>query len=176
MPAGSAGVRVAAGCLLMTLLALACASDLRRRRIPNGLVLAMLASGFALSVIVAPSWWTGTTRALGGVALGFAIWVPFHALGLLGAGDVKLMAAAGAWLGARGVVDASLYGAIAGALVALATAASHGTLRAVLSSVAVRLSALGHGRWLRIPPIAEAKHQMPYGVALSIGIAAAWWI
>lgn len=160
----------------MALLAWACASDLRRRRIPNGLVLTMLATGLALSLAPrAADADPGLLGALGGVAIGLAIWLPFHALGLLGAGDVKLIAAAGAWLGPRLVVDASLYGAIAGALVALATALSQGTLRAVLSSVAVRVGALQQGRWLALPSIAQARHQMPYGVALAIGIAVAWW-
>ncbi|HKG92542.1 MAG TPA: prepilin peptidase [Gemmatimonadaceae bacterium] len=158
----------------MVLLAWACASDLRRRRIPNALVLAILASGFVRAV--APGAESpGVLGALGGFALGLAIWLPFHALGVLGAGDVKLVAAAGAWLGPLSVLNASMYGAIAGALVALVTAASQGTLREVLSSVAVRVGALQQGRWLGIPPISRAKHQMPYGVALAIGIALAWW-
>src|SRR5215208_4679040 len=94
-------VRLVAGGVLMALLAWACAADLRRRRIPNVLVLTMLATGLALSLAPRTDATPGMLGALRGFALGLVIWLPFHTLGLLGAGDVKLIAAAGAWLGPR---------------------------------------------------------------------------
>lgn len=62
----------------------------------------------------------GGLAALGGLAVGFAALIPFYALGGLGAGDVKLMAAAGSLLGSPLIsLHAVLYAAAAGGLFSL---------------------------------------------------------
>ena len=60
--------------------------------------------------------------AAAGWATGLALFVPLYALGGMGAGDVKLLGAIGAWLGPMGAVWTGLYGAIAGGVLALAVA------------------------------------------------------
>src|SRR4051812_33482293 len=87
--------------LYSMLLVIACITDVRWRRIPNALVLVLALTGFAFSVALEP-WWPGLLRAGSGLTLGFAIWILFHVAGGMGAGDVKLFAAAAAWLGPGG--------------------------------------------------------------------------
>src|SRR3954468_12609902 len=98
----------------------ACLFDLHRRRIPNALTF-----GAAVAALVTASV-TGGLPALGasvgGWAVCLAIWVPLYALGGMGAGDVKLMAAIGAWLGIIDGVHAALYAGIAGAVLAVIVA------------------------------------------------------
>ena len=162
--------------MLSLLLLLAIASDVRARRIPNALVVTMLGLGLAFSVLQpSPSAAGGPLRALGGVALGLAIWVPFWLLRMLGAGDVKLMAAAGAWLGPMGTVEASLLAALIGGALAVLVVAAQGSGMAVARSMAMWLGAMQHGQWMRPVPVSRARHQLPYGVALALGAAVAWW-
>ena len=94
------------------LAALACLADLGWRRIPNVVTF----GGAALALVTAAA--TGGVSAFGlaagGWLVGLLLFLPLFALGGLGAGDVKLLAALGAWLGPRDVVYVALYGAIAG--------------------------------------------------------------
>lgn len=108
-------------------LALAAAvTDLRTRRIPNGLVLTGAACGLALG-----AWSSGGSGLvesfLGGVA-GFLVFFPFYLLGGMGAGDVKLMGALGTCLGPLTILQVALMAAFAGAVVALVVAARQGLL------------------------------------------------
>src|SRR5512146_11218 len=110
---------VVSGATLVALLVTGCWTDLRARRIPNKLVLFTAAIGVLFS-IAAHGWLNGFTRAGGGMLTGLAIWFPFFALGMLGAGDVKLFAAAATFLGAKWAVEGALYTALYGGRLAAA--------------------------------------------------------
>ena len=79
------------------LAAVACLADLGWRRIPNVVTF----GGAALALVTAAA--TGGVSAFGlaagGWLVGLLLFLPLFALGGLGAGDVKLLAALGAWLG-----------------------------------------------------------------------------
>ncbi len=78
-------------------LAVATFTDLRSRRIPNWLVLPFLVLGISVS-----AWlhgWHGLGQSFEGLGLGFFIYGILFWLGGMGAGDVKLCAAIGAWIG-----------------------------------------------------------------------------
>ena len=97
-----------AASVILTACALFVASvvcDLRSRRIPNAIPLALLAL-FVLHAVLAGGGAGGSPRAdfmLGAVFLvaGFTL----HLGGWMGAGDGKLMAVAGAWVGMDGLVQ-----------------------------------------------------------------------
>jgi prepilin peptidase CpaA len=106
-------------------LATAIVTDVRTRRIPNWLTGAMAGAGFGLA------FGGGSVTPLNaglGLLLGLALMLPGHVIGATGAGDVKLMAAVGSFLGPGLVFRAFLYSALAGGLFALAIAARRGLL------------------------------------------------
>jgi prepilin peptidase CpaA len=93
----------------------AMAWDIASRRVPNWLTAAGVAAGLACAV---PAGWHALALAAGGAALGFALLLPLHWCGAMGGGDVKLMAAYGAFLGPAGILLAAFFAAIAGGLCA----------------------------------------------------------
>jgi len=123
------------GAVLLVLLTAACVSDLRTRRIPNLLVVATAVTGTAIAVLTKPVI-PGLMQAGGGLGTGLVIWLPFYALGMLGAGDVKLFAAAGALLGPATTVRAFFFTAIAGGVLALIVARRRRLLRATVERTA----------------------------------------
>jgi prepilin peptidase CpaA len=72
--------------------------DLRSRRIPNWMTVPFFIAGLIFHTLT--SGWAGFGFAAGGFATGFGILFVLWLIGGGGGGDVKLMGAVGAWLGA----------------------------------------------------------------------------
>ena len=167
--------RLAAGVVYSTLLVIACLTDVRWRRIPNGLVLVLALTGFAFSVAMEP-WWPGLLRAASGLTLGFAIWILFHVAGGMGAGDVKLFAAAAAWLGPGGAWRAALVAALAGGVLSLGALMWQRRTREGVERVAMSLSMFSLAPLGKVAPDQQRKAYLPYGVALACGALLTAWI
>jgi len=86
--------------------------DLRERRVPNVLTVPIAFAGLGLALL--DNGWSGFGWALGGLLVGGGIFFPLVALGYVGSGDMKLMAAAGAFLGPLGIIRGLLAGSILG--------------------------------------------------------------
>ncbi len=84
-------------------------TDLRSRRIPNWLTVSAFVVGVVFHTVV--TGWHGTLFALGGFAVGFGVLFVLWSIGGGGGGDVKLMGALGAWLGAKLTVAVFLLSA-----------------------------------------------------------------
>ena len=162
------------GATFTLLLAYACVSDLRTRRIPNKLVLVIAASGVLFSLAAAPTL-ASLGRSVAGLLIGFAIWFPFYLLRLLGAGDVKLFAAAGAWLGPALTLKAALLSALAGGVLSVVFLLADGALVTTLGGLLAWTANLRRNRWVHPVALSQVKRQLPYGVALSVGAALAAW-
>jgi len=146
-------------------LATAVVTDVRTRRIPNWLTGAMAGAGFGLAFgggSVTP--W----QAALGMLVGLALMLPGHVIGATGAGDVKLMAAVGVFLGPGLVFRAFLYSALAGGVLALVVAARRGLLTDTMvgttqlvtsPSVATRDAIVAPGR----------RNRFAYGPAIAAG-------
>src|SRR4029079_6643496 len=106
--------------------------DLRTRRIPNILTATLAAVGLGLAA--AGIGRVGLGAALLGCLLGLAFMMPGHIFGATGAGDVKLLAAAGALLGPKDTIFAFLYTAIAGGVLAVLVAIVRHRLNETLAS------------------------------------------
>lgn len=91
--------------------------DVHIRRIPNRLVLAGAVMGVLLQGVHAGS--GGILAAILGLLVGLAILMPGYLMGFTGAGDAKLMAAVGTFLGPLGVFQAALASIMAGAVIAI---------------------------------------------------------
>jgi prepilin peptidase CpaA len=115
------------------LAAVACGCDLRTRRIPQVLTLGGALAGFAFHL--ANGGWSGGASSAAGWALGIALFLAPFALGGLGAGDVKLLGALGAWFGPGDVIWLALYAGVAGGVLALLVSLATGYLSEALANV-----------------------------------------
>ena len=147
----------------------ACVHDLTRRRIPNAVSLTIAATG----VMLAAAGMTGISiwSSLAGCVLGLALMLPGHLFGATGAGDVKLLAAAGAVLGARQTVEAFAFTAIAGGVLALGYAWHRGRLERTVRQTA-RLCAASTAVREEIESTAE-NNRFPYAPAIAVGVVIA---
>jgi prepilin peptidase CpaA len=91
--------------------------DLARRQIANWIPAAALAGGFGWQI--GQDGWMGAVHALAGAAVGFSVFLVFYLLGGMGGGDVKLMAGFGALLGTGRLIEAALWTAGVGGVLAL---------------------------------------------------------
>ncbi|HJU91074.1 MAG TPA: prepilin peptidase [Gemmatimonadaceae bacterium] len=165
---------VISGLAFVGLLLAACISDVRTRRIPNRIVAALAIGGVLYSILTFGAS-AGALRAVAGLGVGLAIWLPFHIVRLLGAGDVKLFSASGAWLGVTGALEGALLAAlIGGALAIFWMVRARGVVNSA-RSVAIAIAApstMMHNDAKESP----ASVRLPYGVALAAGAAiVAWW-
>lgn len=144
--------------------------DLRCRRIPNFLTLPPLLIGPVLHVIV----WglPGLKSSLAGFLVGIAILIIPFALGGMGGGDVKFLAAIGAIKGSSFVLHAAVYSAFAGGIMAVCVLLYSGKLLTLLKKwIFVILDAFAPGV-VEMPKIDTKgidKQVLPYGVAIGIG-------
>jgi prepilin peptidase CpaA len=111
----------------LALFATAAATDLRARRIPNRLTLALALLGlarvtWALAAGAPP---LPLAADLAAAAVVFALATAGFAAGLLGGGDVKLLAAGTLWVGAGALAPYLLTTVFAGGVLALGFAALH---------------------------------------------------
>ena len=163
-----------AGAVFTALLAAVARSDVAARRIPNALVATLIVTGAAAAAtVMRPA--VGLAGAAAGLALGLVLWLPFWLLRVLGAGDVKLAAAIGAWLGPAGVVQASLLAALAGGVLAAAVLARRGRIAHLATGAALWAAAAHRGELVR-PPVDAKADVLPYGLALATGAALVAWL
>ncbi len=91
--------------------------DWRTRRIPNYLTFGGALAGIVFQTAVFG--WPGLAQALLGLFLGLGLLLLPYILGGMGAGDVKALAALGAWLGPKGCFSVFCYMGLAGGLMSL---------------------------------------------------------
>ena len=103
--------------ILMLLLAVASGIDIQQHRIPNILSLGGLLLGITLQAWA--SGLSGVMAGVGGAAVGLGIFLPFYLAHGMGAGDVKLMGAVGAFLGPHNALLATGLSLAAGGAMAI---------------------------------------------------------
>ncbi len=167
--AGFEGLTLA---VLVPALAYACWNDYRLRLIPNWLTAAVAATGLAAQTL-----WLGLPglqSAALGILVGFSVLILFWLVRAMGAGDVKLMAAVGAWVGPQLILFAILTGVLVGGVLALGilvyqrrwsqTTANVGVMLTKMSSLRMAFSDYGSAKSL-----SRASGGMPYAIPLAIG-------
>lgn len=161
-----------AGALFALLLTVACVTDVRDRRIPNAVVVALLVLGIGAAEMRAPGW-PAMAGALGGAVVGLALWLPLWLLRVVGAGDVKLFAAASAWLGPLQAVEGALLTALFGGAVAILFMLRD---RGVAFTLVRLAHAASQPQILRDGPESARSGRLPYALAIAAGVStAAWW-
>ena len=144
--------------------------DIDTHRIPNALSATAAVLGLSLQLWVngAP----GVLSALGGAAVGLAIFLPFYVLRAFGAGDVKAMATVGIFLGAQFTLLAAaltlVAGAIVGVIVLLLSSGATSVLYRLAGVAAAPISSVRDRRSTASSPV----RRFAYGGAIAIGTLA----
>ncbi len=146
--------------------------DGKQLRVPNWLTFPMVLAGIAMNTAL--HGWAGTQFALLGICCGLLTLLPLYSVGGMGAGDVKLMAGIGAWLGWE--VTFWSFGAtvVVGAVMAVIMAFRSGRFQHHYQQflhIALEILHIKNPRQLSAIA-AERKPRMlllPYGIPICIG-------
>lgn len=159
----------------LAIASIACWTDLRTRRIPNVLTFGAAGAGLAFHAFFSGS---GPLTALAGWITGVLIFSPLFLLRGMGAGDLKLLGALGAWLGPLMAIRIGLWSALAGGVLAIVVAMGHGYLGSALRNVWLLLT---HWRVSGVKPLDAltldkgSGPRLAYAVPLMVGLMVALW-
>ena len=167
---GSLGIDVVMTGAVLIALALAAREDVLRHRIPNSLNATALLLGVGLASLAGGR--GGFVDSIGGAATGFAVLFPFYLRRGMGAGDVKLMAAAGTYLDPSSALLAAAIALVAGVFLAVALVTRRQAEGRLLHEVAPAAEATAV--WRAAAAFLSVRHErFPYALAIAIGVAAA---
>lgn len=146
--------------------------DTATRRIPNTLVLSGALTAIGLSL--APQG-IGLTSALAGGMVGFLAFLALYLLGALGAGDVKLAAATGLFVGHPDMLLVTVLILLAGGLLSLTWAVFSGQLGQSLNNLRSGLTYVWRRRLYGLSAQRKAfplgAKRIPYALAIGAGTA-----
>jgi prepilin peptidase CpaA len=155
-----------------------CVTDLKTRRIPN--VLTFGAAAGALAFHLANGGLSGFGWSAAGWLVGAAIFFPLFALRGLGAGDVKLVAALGAWIGPGQTLWLAAFSGIAGGVVALGVAIAAGYTKQAFVNV---WGLLGYWKVMGLKPhpgmnldATTGTPKVPYALPIAAGLVLTLWL
>jgi prepilin peptidase CpaA len=156
---------------------IACVTDIRWRRIPNALTLGAAATAVLYHSSVHGM--SGLWFALGGWGVGLLLFLPFFLLRGMGGGDVKLLAALGAWVGPGDAVYLAIYTSLAGGVLAVGVALSRNYLGTALRNLKTMMVSW----WLLgprpVPAMTLEDSKAPrlaYAVPVLIGTMVTIWL
>lgn len=171
--------------------------DYAQRRVPNWLNGALIVLGLAAQARFNGA--AGVFRGFEGIAVGFALLILPWMMHGMGAGDVKLLSAIGAWFGPWMTCVAFAVGAGLGGVIAMAMIIGSGRLRqagANMSLILVKCrsrqtmfgefasaASLAATPPMTGPGSGKGSQLLPYGVPLTIGsllvlsgVVFHWWV
>jgi prepilin peptidase CpaA len=153
---------------LMATLALATRHDMLEHRIPNALCASAALAGLVLQVLSNGS--SGALTAVLGATAGLAIFLPFYVKKGMAAGDVKLMAVVGIFLGAGNTILAAALTLITGAVLAIGL-----LLHRRFESDRSRVEQLFDSEDARFSLAVARKERFPYALAIAAGTGLMMW-
>ncbi|QOJ14664.1 MAG: prepilin peptidase [Planctomycetia bacterium] len=146
--------------------------DYAERRVPNWLNALIAALGISMQ-----TWWFGAAGlgwAMLGLTVGFATLIVPWAMHGMGAGDVKLMAAIGAWLGPWLTLWSFAVGAVFGGVAAIVMIVSTGRAVHAMTNMQtimtkMRRADTAFGEFGGAKTFGSTSQLLPYGVPLTAG-------
>jgi prepilin peptidase CpaA len=162
--------------MLLPLFALLCCAaiiDLRSRRIPNWLTISLATAGLVQTFLPAHGITLG--QALLGLLAGLVLKMGLFMLRGGGGGDVKLLAAVGAWVGSLAVFEIFIVATLLAAVLALVQCLVTGKLAALLHNTGLLAVSIAHPRQLGTAHLTDADgtfrsvgRQLPYAVPVML--------
>jgi prepilin peptidase CpaA len=154
----------------------ACITDVRSGRIPNVLTIGAASGAFLTQMFSAG--FDGATSAATGWFVGALLFMPFFAVGGMGGGDVKLLAALGAWLGPHETFWLAVYSGIAGGVCGVAVALAKGYLSTAIRNVGAMVF---YWQTVGIRPVPGLtletcnSPRLAYAIPIFIGVVITLW-
>jgi prepilin peptidase CpaA len=154
----------------------ACVADLRTGRIPNALTFGAALGAFLVQILLGG--FGGAMSAASGWLVGALLFLPFFAVGGMGGGDVKLLAALGAWLGPLETLWLAGYSAIVGGVLGVIVAIAHGYLWTAIRNVSAMFA---YWRTAGIRPVpgltldSAGRPRLAYAVPIFVGLVISLW-
>lgn len=160
------------------LLLIALITDLKFRIIPNYATAGFFAAGAVFHIATAGL--SGAAAAIAGAAAGlFPLLLLYFAKGI-GAGDVKLFAAIGAWAGAGAVLKLMLYAILYSGLIGIVVAIVNRAFSSKLAADALAYGGMapdsGEGKWRRWKKWTESGTTFPFMLAVAPAAITVWFI
>ena len=164
--------------VLLAVLIAAAVTDMRRHRLPNILTVSAALLGISLQCWL--QGWSGLLNGLAGFFTGLLLLLPFYAGRWMGAGDVKLMAAVGTFLGWPDILLAVALSTGAGSIAAFGLLAARGGLTDYLCRYGLMAKCLLFtGAVAYVPPKTGESPTLlfPYALAIALGtLATLGWV
>jgi prepilin peptidase CpaA len=161
--------------LVSIVLVVAAVIDGRKLKVPNWITWPLVLSGWIAGAILFG--WAGLGWSVAGTLVGLGLLLPAYAIGGMGAGDVKLLAGVGAWIGITDTFWAFVVSVIVGAVISIAMvlyrrdwSKHQNQLWVILTEILVirnptELSAIAADR-------KKSMLLLPYGIPIAIGTVA----
>jgi prepilin peptidase CpaA len=152
------------------LVVLTASTDIVCRRIPNRVIaIGLLAAVAVQACLLGPV--VGMGNVLAGALTGFALLLPLYLLRATAAGDVKLLAMIGAWVGPTMILYVALAAFVIGGVWSIVWTLSRGRMQQFV----LNLWSIAHGGWRLqrggpgASPGIKSVGTLPYGVAIAAG-------
>lgn len=154
-----------------TYLAIISLIDAKLSKIPNKITFPFCILALLYNTIF--SGWGGLGLALAGTASGLGLLLPIFLLGGMGAGDVKALAALGALMGPKDILQIFLYMGIVGGVIGLMYFVVSGRMTFLLSYISQRFKE--YYFFKDIQPFKAGKGEsgirFPYAIAIAFGFS-----
>ncbi len=160
--------------------------DYSQRRVPNWLNASLIVAGFAAQA--AFHGLSGMADGAQGMLIGFGVLIVPWLMQGMGAGDVKLMAAIGVWLGPWMTLVSFALGVLIGGGVAVIMIVSSGRLHQALANLNIiwlkmQSTETMFGDFGSTKSFGDTSQLLPYGVPLTagslivlVGHVTTWWV
>lgn len=158
--------------LLTVVLVVAAVIDGWKLKVPNWITFPLILAGWAYGALAGG--WAGLGASMLGTVVGLGLLLPAYAIGGMGAGDVKLLAGVGAWVGATVTFYAFCVSAIVGGVLALAMVLVRGQWRrhqAIFMGIVTEIAVIRNPNALAEIAAGRKSSMMllPYGIPIAIG-------